>query len=269
MSSSPALHGRGVSVSYGSTPVVHSVDLALRPGAITALVGPNGSGKSTLLRSLARLQPREAGEILVGGDDISHLGGRVLAQRLAMLTQQRTTPAGLTVRDVVGFGRHPYQSRLGGKDPHGIEAIEQALAATELTELRDRPVDALSGGQLQRVWLAACLAQDTGILLLDEPTNHLDLRHQISLLSLVRSLADERGVAIGVVLHDLEQAAAIADEIILLAEGRVLAHGSPRAVLTTANLSQAYGIDVDVSYSASGLHISALAALSAPIANIA
>jgi iron complex transport system ATP-binding protein len=121
------------------------------------------------------------------------------------------------------------------------------MAVTRVPDLAERPVDELSGGQLQRVWLAGCLAQETGVLLLDEPTNHLDLRYQVEILDLLRDLADD-GVAIGVVLHDLDQAAAVADEVALLADGRVRAAGRPEDVLTAELLTDAYGIRVEIDH---------------------
>jgi iron complex transport system ATP-binding protein len=226
--------------------VVHGVDLVLPPARVTVLVGPNGSGKSTLLKSIARLHPISAGEVRVGGEDARALSGRELARRLAMLTQGRPTPVGLTVREVVSFGRYPHRGRWNRSDPQGQAAIARALALTELAELADRDADTLSGGQAQRVWLAACLAQDTEVLLLDEPTTYLDLRHQVDLLDLVRDLADHHGITVGVVLHDLDQAAALADHLVLLDAGRVVAAGPPERVLEAPRLSAVYGLPIHV-----------------------
>lgn len=270
-----ALHGQHLRLAYDDTAVVHDCSITLTPGRVTALVGPNGSGKSTLLRALARLHPVSSGEVQLAGhgagaggfggaDDLagpdSHtptedaraLSARAFAQRLSMLTQHRPTPAGMTVAEVVTLGRHPHKGRFFGGDPDGAERVARALRLTQLTDLAHRFVDSLSGGQAQRVWLASCLAQDTPIILLDEPTNHLDLRHQIELLALLRSLADDHGATLGVVLHDLNQAAAIADEVILLCEGRIVAQGPPAAVFTADELTTAYGVSVDVSCDAAG-----------------
>ena len=125
------------------------------------------------------------------------------------------------MHDVVGYGRHPYRGRWRGDDPDGVRAVAWAMDVTGVVSMADRPVDELSGGELQRVWLATCLAQDTGVLLLDEPTTFLDLRYQVEILDLVRDLADEHGVAVGIVLHDLNQAAAVADRVVLLHRGAV------------------------------------------------
>ena len=243
------LQGLDLHLGYHDVTVVHAADLTLRPGRVSALVGPNGSGKSTLLRALARLHHPASGSVRLGpGTDALALSRRDFAHHVTLLAQSRPVPTGLSVRDVVGFGRHPHRGRWRSADPDGPAAVDRAMTVTRVHELADRPVDELSGGQLQRVWLAGCLAQDTGVLLLDEPTNHLDLRYQVEILDLLRDLADDDGVAIGVVLHDLDHAATVADEIALLAEGRVRAVGSPAEVLTTELLSDAYGIRVEIDH---------------------
>ncbi|MFH0521114.1 ABC transporter ATP-binding protein [Streptomyces sp. M41] len=237
----------GVTVAYDGVDVVHDASLTLRPGAVTVLVGPNGSGKSTLLRTLARLQrPRTATLTIDGDTDGLAMTPREFSRRVALLTQGRPTPSGLTVRDVVEFGRYPYRGRWGRADPGGRAAVDRALALTGVAEFAERGAEHLSGGQLQRVWLAGCLAQETGALLLDEPTTYLDLRYQVELLDLMRDLADEHGIAVGAVLHDLDQAAAVADRIVLLHQGRVVADGDPADVLTPQRLTDVYGIRIEV-----------------------
>ncbi|MCX5389255.1 ABC transporter ATP-binding protein [Streptomyces sp. NPDC006482] len=241
------LSATGVTVAYEGVDVVHDASLTLRPGEVTVLVGPNGSGKSTLLRTIARLQqPRTATLVLDGDTDGLALSPREFSRHVALLTQGRPTPSGLTVRDVVEFGRYPYRGRWGKADPGGGAAVDRALAMTGVTELAERGAEHLSGGQLQRVWLAGCLAQQTGVLLLDEPTTYLDLRYQVELLDLIRDLADDHGIAVGAVLHDLDQAAAVADRIVLLDAGRVVADGDPEDVLTPERLTDTYGIRIDV-----------------------
>ncbi|NRD26232.1 ABC transporter ATP-binding protein [Frigoribacterium sp. VKM Ac-2836] len=276
---SAALRAEDVSVAYDGVDVVHAAGIDLRPGCVTALVGPNGSGKSTLLRTLARLQKPRTGTLTLAapparvewsenvvrahgkddsgpldrpsaspGEDVDgfELSLRQFARRVALLTQGRPTPGGLSVRDVVDFGRYPHRGRWGRSDPDGPAAVDRALELTGVADLADRGVDQLSGGQLQRVWLASCLAQDTGVLLLDEPTTYLDLRYQVELLDLVRDLADSGRIAVGVVLHDLDQAAALADRIVVLSEGRIVAEGDPGDVLTPRLLTDVWGIRIDV-----------------------
>ncbi|MFC6150142.1 MULTISPECIES: ABC transporter ATP-binding protein [Mumia] len=243
----PELTAEGVRASYGSTVVVDDVSVALVPGRVTALIGPNGSGKSTLLRTLAHLHTAADGTIRLGdGRSVDDLKAKELATRLTLLSQGRSAPGGVTVREVVAYGRHPHRSRWGSGDPDGPAIVDRAMAMTGVTDLAHRGVDTLSGGQAQRVWLASCLAQNTPVLLLDEPTTYLDLRYQVELLDIVRDLADDHGIAVGIVLHDLDQAAAVADEVVLLVEGRVTAVGAPHEVLTTELLSPAYGVTVDV-----------------------
>ncbi|GAA1683474.1 siderophore ABC transporter ATP-binding protein CdtA [Glycomyces endophyticus] len=241
------MSGRALRLAYFGDTVVHDADIDLRGGEVTALLGPNGSGKSTLLRSLARLhKPEEGAVAFPDGTEAAALSPKDFAKRLALLSQSRPVPGGIRVCDVVGYGRHPHRGRWRHGDPEGPAKVMRAMEICRVEHMAERGMEALSGGERQRVWLASCLAQDTTVLLLDEPTNHLDLRYQVEILDLVRDLADEHGTAVGVVLHDLDQAAAVADRAVLLHEGRVKAAGTPAEVLTAENLTAAYGIDIRV-----------------------
>lgn len=236
-----------VDLGYRRTRVVHGASLSLAAGRVTALVGPNGSGKSTLLRAMARLHRPETGDVvLADGASALALSPREFARQVTLLAQSRPTPTGVRVREVVGYGRHPHRGRWRGDDPESAEAIAWAMDVTGVTAMADRPVDELSGGERQRVWLATALAQRTHTLLLDEPTTFLDLRYQVETLDLARDLADDHDVAVGVVLHDLDQAAEVADSVVLLDEGRVRATGPAADVLTTDLLTEVYGIRIDV-----------------------
>ncbi|GAB3812468.1 ABC transporter ATP-binding protein [Kribbella italica] len=248
MRESVGLTGAGLRLGYHGRLVVDEAGLGIEPAGVTALVGPNGSGKSTLLRAMARLHKPDAGTVcFADGEDALALSQKDFARKVTLLSQSRPTPNGVSVRDVVGYGRHPYRGRWRNDDPDGNAAIEHAMDVTGVTSMAERAVDELSGGELQRVWLATCLAQDTGVLLLDEPTTFLDLRYQIEILDLMRDLADEHGVAVGVVLHDLNQAADVADRIVLLDQGRVRSTGTPGEVLQADALTETYGIRIDVS----------------------
>jgi ferric hydroxamate transport system ATP-binding protein len=241
------LNGRALRLAYFGDTVVHDADIELRAGRVTALLGPNGSGKSTLLRSLARLHKAESGAVeFDDGTDATALSPKDFARRVSLLAQSRPVPGGIRVVDVVGYGRHPHRGRWRQGDEEGPGKIQRAMEICGVADMAEKGVEALSGGERQRVWLASCLAQDTAVLLLDEPTNHLDLRYQVEILDLVRDLADEHGTAVGIVLHDLDQAAAVADHVVLLHEGRVKADGTPSEVLTAENLTAAYGIDIRV-----------------------
>jgi len=242
----PVLAGQGLTLGYRDATVVEDASLLLHRGEVTALVGPNGSGKSTLLRALARLhRVREGSVELDGGTAADHLSGRAFARRVTMLSQSRPNPHGLAVADVVAFGRHPHRRRFGSLGAEDREAIAWAMDATGTAAMAERAVDELSGGELQRVWLATCLAQRTDVLLLDEPTNHLDLRYQVEILDLARDLAVDHQVGVGVVLHDLNQAAAVADHVVLLHRGTVRAGGVPADVLTSGLLSEVYGLRIE------------------------
>lgn len=252
-----ALVGDALTLRYGKTDVVHGVSMTLRPGHVTALVGPNGSGKSTVLRSLARLHRVEDGEVRISGNGrpdraVTDLSSREFAREVTLFSQSRPAPQGLSVSEVVAFGRHPYRRGFAGLSAEDRRAIDHAMTATGIRGLADRAAGELSGGEMQRVWLAACVAQDTGVVLLDEPTNHLDLRYQIATLDLVRDLAEEHGAAIGIVLHDLDHAARVADTLILMSAGRIHAAGSPLDVLTADNISDVYDIRVEVTVDRSG-----------------
>ncbi|MFE1478799.1 ABC transporter ATP-binding protein [Streptomyces cyaneofuscatus] len=254
---SAALNGRRLVLRYGKTPVVHGVSLSLEPGRATALVGPNGSGKSTLLRSLARLHQVDDGTVTLGGPGspdgpggapervVSLLSAREFAREVTLFSQSRPAPQGLTVAEVVAFGRHPYRRGFSGLSAEDRAAIAYAMDATGVRDMADRAAGELSGGEMQRVWLAACLAQNTGVVLLDEPTNHLDLRYQIETLDLVRDLVQDHGIAVGIVLHDLDHAARVADTLVLMRSGRVHAAGPPADVLTAKNIGEVYDIRVE------------------------
>ncbi|GEL22361.1 ABC transporter ATP-binding protein [Pseudonocardia sulfidoxydans NBRC 16205] len=253
MTTSPhVLAGEQLVLRFGRTAVVHHVSLTLEPGRVTALVGPNGSGKSTLLRALARLHRVDEGRVTLGDRAASLLDGRAFAREVTLFTQSRPAPQGLAVRDVVAFGRHPHRRGFAGLSVADRRAIDHAMRVTGVHPMADRAVGELSGGEVQRVWLAACLAQDTGVVLLDEPTNHLDLRYRTETLDLVRDLADDHGTAVGVVLHDLDQAARVADTLLLMAAGRIHAVGDPFDVLTAANIAEVYDIGVEVSVDGRG-----------------
>ncbi|GAA0481075.1 ABC transporter ATP-binding protein [Paractinoplanes deccanensis] len=250
MTRDAALTGADLTLAYDGRTVVHGAGLELRAGTVVALVGPNGSGKSTLLRSLARLHTPVSGTVaLTDGTEATDafaLRPKDFARRVTLLTQSRPTPGGVSVRDVVAYGRHPYRGRFGSGDPDGAAFVDKAMAMTGVAAMASRAVDELSGGELQRVWLATCLAQDTGVVLLDEPTTYLDLRYQVEILDIVRELADDHGVAVGVVLHDLDQAAAVADRVVLMCQGVVRADGRPAEVLTSELLTEIYGLRIEV-----------------------
>jgi iron complex transport system ATP-binding protein len=241
-----ALQAEGLTLGYDRTTVFENLDLSIDEGTVTTLIGANGSGKSTLLKAFGRLLPPRRGTVRLAGTPIGHLSARAVARRLAVLPQKPLTPAATTVADLVMRGRHPHQSLLRPWTPADATTVAAALAATGLADVADRDVNSLSGGQLQRAWIALVLAQETPVILLDEPTTFLDLAHQLDVLRLVRSINRERGSTIVMVLHDLGLAARYSDRLVVLGGGGVLADGEPWQGLTPQLLKVAFGLAADV-----------------------
>lgn len=237
---------QSLQVAYGERLVLEDIDLAIHKGELVALIGPNGAGKTTLLRAISGgVQPRR-GKIEVAGRDLEQLGVAQRAAYLAVVPQAQDLPQGFSVWQTVMLGRTPYLGWLGKPSPVDCQRVDWAMQRTHLMDLRDRSIGELSGGEQQRVLLARALAQDTPILLLDEPTSNLDLHHQSLLLNLVKSLANEQGLAVLMALHDLNLAAIYADRLALLVEGRLRLVGKPEDVLTPETLAEAYQVPVRV-----------------------
>ncbi|MDP9857330.1 ABC transporter ATP-binding protein [Agrobacterium tumefaciens] len=235
-----------ITVGYAAAPVLRDVDLAIPDGKITALIGANGSGKSTLLRTLARVIQPSSGTVYLDGKPIRTIAARTVAQSLALLPQSPVSPDGLTVRQLCRFGRHPHKGILSRPCRQDEMIVEQALASTGLLELAERQLDRLSGGQRQRAWIAMALAQETPLLLLDEPTTYLDIAHQLEILELLRKLNVDQGRTIIIVVHDLNHAAQYADHLVAVADGGIVATGSPSALLTPAFIKVIFGVEAIV-----------------------
>ena len=240
------LRTEALTLGYEGNPVIDGLDLTLPKGKMTAILGPNGCGKSTLLRALARLIAPQSGRVLLDGADIHAKPSRELARQLAILPQTPLAPDGISVADLVRRGRTPWRGLLTPWRPEDAEACTKALAAVQLTDLAERPLNELSGGQRQRAWIALVLAQNTPLLLLDEPTTFLDLVHQIDVLGLLHRRNREAGLTVISVLHDLNMAARFNDELVLLGPDGLVATGPPEHVLTPENLSRAFGLSARV-----------------------
>ncbi len=242
----PLLNVENLEVAYGSRQIVRRVSLQVWPGEVVALIGPNGAGKTTLLKAISGVVPYQSGKVTAQGRRIAGLPASQRARTIAVVPQARFLPEGYTVRQTVMLGRTAYLGWLGQPAPQDIARVEEALERSGTLELAERPINELSGGEQQRVLLARALAQDTPVLLLDEPTTHLDLRHQSTLLNLVRELASERKLAVLLALHDLNMAALYTDRVALLVGGELCAIGAPQEVLTPANMLKAYQTHMDV-----------------------
>lgn len=233
-------------LGYGDRVVVNELNLNIPNGKVTAILGRNASGKSTILKAFARLLKPNDGAVLLNGKAIHELPTKTVAQHLAILPQTPQAPDGITVEELVWFGRHPYQGLLGLKSKQDREIVRWALTATDMIGLSDRPLSSLSGGQRQRAWIATALAQDSQYLLLDEPTTYLDIAYQLDVLELLVSLNRQTGRTIVMVLHDLNQGARYADHFVAVKNGKVEAQGPPKETLTAALVESVFGIQCQI-----------------------
>jgi iron complex transport system ATP-binding protein len=247
---------QNLSGGYDQRRIIRDIHLSLESGEWLSLLGANGSGKSTLLKLVSRILTPQAGTVLLDGKAIHTQPAAMVAQQLALLPQQQTVPAGITVRQLVSLGRSPHQPwwqwDLSLSDRHKVDA---AIAQVQIEQFCDRPVEQLSGGERQRAFLALALAQNPKVLLLDEPTTYLDIHYQLELLDLLKRLNRETGLSIVTVLHDINLAARYSDRLALLKQGALWAVGTPTAVLTPANLAEVFEIEVDILQTRVGLQI--------------
>ncbi|TVP45579.1 MAG: ABC transporter ATP-binding protein [Halomonas sp.] len=240
------LTGECLYAGYDAQLVLNGVDIHIEEGKLTVLLGPNGSGKSTLLKTLARTLRPSAGHVYLDGQDIHRSNTREVAKRMGILPQGPVAPEGLSVKQLVGMGRFPHQGLWQRNTKQDADAIREAMAFTNVTTFADRSVDTLSGGQRQRCWIAMVLAQQTDLILLDEPTTFLDLKVQVDLLELLSRLAHEKGRTLLLVLHDLNLAAAYADQLVMMCDGRIVTSGAPSEVFTSTNLKRVFDLDAHI-----------------------
>lgn len=237
----------GAAAGGRGTRIFDGLDLDIREGVVTTLIGANGSGKSTLFNLLTKNLKPQAGSIFLRAGDVSALRLKDFAKLVAIVHQRNSAPGDLSVEKLVGYGRYPFQGLGQKRDADEDERmVAWALKTTGLSELADAPVASLSGGQAQRAWIAMALAQGSKVLLLDEPTTYLDVRYQLDILRLVRRLNAEFGITVVMVLHDINQALCYSDEVVALADGRIVAQGAPHEVVTPDVIKRVYGIDLDV-----------------------
>jgi len=236
---------RDLNYRVGAAPILNDISLSLPEGSLTALIGPNGAGKSTLLRLMARLEPLQSGRIIVDGLDLATTPTDAVARTLAIMGQQNSVASRLRVRELVGFGRWPHHQGRPRADDR--EAVEVALDAFGLQPFAGRFLDELSGGQVQRAFLAMTFAQDTFWMLLDEPLNNLDVAHARALMARLAQLVQNTGRSVVAVVHEVNYAAAWADHVVAMKNGRIVAQGAAEQVLTEALLSDLYDTPVEVS----------------------
>ncbi|AGB40584.1 ABC-type cobalamin/Fe3+-siderophore transport system, ATPase component [Halobacteroides halobius DSM 5150] len=240
------LKTKDLNVSYGDDLIVKGLNIEIAAKKITAIIGSNGSGKSTLLKAMTRIISYQSGKVVLDGKNISQENTNALAKKMAILPQTQETTSGLTVGELVSYGRFPYQSSLGRLTEKDYNVINWALEVTGTEKFKYQTVDLLSGGQRQRVWIAMALAQETDVIFLDEPTTYLDMAHQLEVLELLQRLNDEQERTIIMVLHNLNQAARFADHIIALKEGKVVKSGECKEVITPNVLKKVFNIDAKI-----------------------
>ena len=196
-----AISVRNLSVSYEDNNIIEDMDLSIPKGMITIIIGSNGCGKSTLLKTIARINKPKNGDIFINNKNIKKIKEKDIAKEVAFLPQGPVCPSGLTVSELVAYGRFPHQKLIGGLNSHDKEIIDWAINETGLSDFKDREVENLSGGQRQRAWIAMTLAQETDIIMLDEPTTYLDMSYQLEVLEVLEKLNKEKNITVVIVLH--------------------------------------------------------------------
>lgn len=251
--SMPPLRVDNLSVELGGQLVLSDVSFTAASGEWLGVIGPNGSGKTTLLRAVSGAVAAE-GEIQLFGQSLSSWSTHERARRVAMVRQQSAVAFDLAVRDVVMLGRAPHRGWFASFSDQDAEIVQAAMQEVDVATYADRSLTSLSGGEIQRVFLAQALAQDANLLLLDEPTTHLDVHYQFSLLDAVRRQV-QQGRAVVAVVHDLEHAARYADQLLVLNHGRCIAKGPPNEVLTPELIADVFGMNAVVQPADEGLRI--------------
>ncbi|MCG7497987.1 ATP-binding cassette domain-containing protein [Vibrio sp. Of7-15] len=225
-------------------PILHNTNLSFESGKVTTLLGHNGCGKSTLIKLLSRQNNPANGQVLFDGKAIHQFSSQDFALNVAYLPQHPPITDGVTVRELVCFGRYPWKGAFGRYSHEDYQLVDDAIEKVGLTPFAERFVATLSGGERQRAWVAMLLAQQSKCILLDEPTSALDVAHQYELLALIRELNQTLGLTVIMVLHDINMAAKFSDQLIALHSGKVIAQGTPQELMTPDVLQQIYGMEL-------------------------
>lgn len=247
-----AISVKNLTVAYEKNTIIEDMNLSIPKGKISIIIGANGCGKSTLLKTISRINKPTNGEIFINKKNIKKTKEKDIAKEVAFLPQGPVAPSGLTVREIVAYGRFPHQNMIGGLNSHDKEVIDWAIRETGLSEFSEREIENLSGGQRQRAWIAMTLAQETEIIMLDEPTTYLDMSYQLEVLEVLQKLNREKNITVVIVLHELNNACRFADNIIGLKKGKVICQGKPIDVINKETLKEIYGIDASLVKSENG-----------------
>ncbi|WP_373808418.1 ABC transporter ATP-binding protein [Streptococcus ferus] len=240
------IRAESIQVAYDQKRVLDNLSVAIPDQKITTIIGANGCGKSTLLKALTRIQPIQKGAILLDGQSIAKLPTKEVAKKMALLPQVLEANQGISVYELVSYGRFPHQKYLGSLSQQDRNAIHWAMEVTRVTAFADMDVDSLSGGQRQRVWIAMALAQDTDTIFLDEPTTYLDMNHQLEVLELLQRLNKESHKTIVMVLHDLNLSARFSDYLIAMKAGQIKYQGKAETLMTADILRDIFQIEAQL-----------------------
>ncbi|OLS41031.1 ABC transporter ATP-binding protein [Bacillus sp. MRMR6] len=241
-----SLSTENLQIGYGEKIIVDGLNLQINKGEITTIIGANGCGKSTILKTMARVHSANSGVVYLDGKMIHKIPTKEIAKKMAVLPQSPEAPNGLTVYELISYGRSPHQSGFGRLSDRDRQVILWALEVTGLSAFAEHPVDALSGGQRQRAWIAMAIAQETDLLLLDEPTTYLDMAHQLEILQLLEKLNREEGRTIVMVIHDLNHASRFSHHMVALRAGKKVNEGPPDEVMTHETLKEVFQIDAEI-----------------------
>ncbi|AYE34956.1 ABC transporter ATP-binding protein [Clostridium septicum] len=237
---------KDIEVKYGDYKAVKGVDAALYKGVITTIIGPNGSGKSTFLKAITRLLRRSNGSVHINDKSIEEFKGKDLSKMIAVLPQRHCAPPDFKVEELVSYGRMPHKKWYDTKTDYSDQIVNWAMECTNVSHLKKKSINEISGGEAQRVWIATVLAQNPDILFLDEPTTYLDISHQLETMNLVKKLNIEHGIGVVMVLHDLSHALEVSDRIIVLKNGEKYDEGAPIDVITSKMMKEVYNVDCDI-----------------------
>ncbi|KNF07123.1 ABC transporter ATP-binding protein [Gottschalkia purinilytica] len=229
---------------YGNKDVVDNISLKILDGKITSFIGPNGAGKSTLLSIISRLIKKDQGEVLIDGKEIEKWNNNDLSKKISILKQSNHINIRLTIRELVSFGRFPYsQGKLLEED---WKYVDEAIRYMKLEDIQHKYLDELSGGQRQRAYIAMIMAQNTDYILLDEPLNNLDMKHSVEIMKILRSLVDELGKTVVIVIHDINFASCYSDYIVALKDGKIVGEGNTKEIIDKEVLEGIYEMDFNI-----------------------
>ena len=240
------LSANNLTVAYDKNIIINNLEIDIPEGKITSIIGSNGCGKSTLLKAIGRIIKPERGYIYLDGMDVYTLSTKEIAKKMSILPQSPKAPSGITVGELIAYGRFPHQHGFKKLTVEDKKIIKWAMDITKLSEYEVTLVDNLSGGQRQRVWIAMALAQQTDIILLDEPTTYLDLAYQLEVLELLYNLNKKHGCTIAMVLHDLNLASRFSDYIIAIHSGNIIKYGTPGEVICEDVLKKTFNINAKI-----------------------